>query len=65
MSYFGNIQEEELKLKVGETFFGNFDHTVILGKVDFTVAEKLPQTHPTPVFMIFGSFSKVATTRAS
>ena len=42
MSHFGNIQEEELKLKVGVAFFGDFDHTILLGKVDFTVAEKLP-----------------------
>ena len=47
MSYFGNIQEEELKAKVGEVFFADFDHTQILGKVDFTVAEKLPATQPT------------------
>lgn len=32
MSYFGNIQEEELKSKVGEVFFDNFDHTIILGQ---------------------------------
>ena len=42
MSHFGNIQEEELKLKVGATFFGNYDHTILLGKMDFTMAEKHP-----------------------
>ncbi|MBQ6352949.1 MAG: hypothetical protein IJJ28_06770, partial [Lentisphaeria bacterium] len=40
MAYFGNIREEELKLKVGETFFSGYDHTAILGNVDFCIAAK-------------------------
>ncbi len=40
MAYFGNVKEEELKLKVGEAFFNGFDRTVILGNVDFCIAAK-------------------------
>ena len=40
MAYFGNIREEELKLKVGETFFSGYDRTAILGNVDFCIAAK-------------------------
>ena len=40
MTYFGNIREEELKLKVGEEFFSAFDRTAILGNVDFCIAAK-------------------------
>jgi len=40
MAYFGNVREEELKLKVGEAFFSNYDRTAILGNVDFCVAAK-------------------------
>jgi hypothetical protein len=32
---YANIQEEELKNKVAEDFFGKFDHTAIMGKIDF------------------------------
>ncbi len=40
MIYYGNIREEELKLKVGEEFFSVFDRTAILGNVDFCIAAK-------------------------
>ncbi len=40
MTYYGNIREEELKLKVGEEFFSAFDRTAILGNVDFCIAAK-------------------------
>ena len=40
MTYYGNIREEELKLKVGEEFFAAYDRTAILGNVDFCVAAK-------------------------
>ena len=40
MTYFGNIREEELKLKVGEAFFSGYDRTAILGNVDFCIAAK-------------------------
>ena len=40
MTYFGNIREEELKLKVGEAFFSSYDRTAILGNVDFCIAAK-------------------------
>ncbi len=35
-----NIREEELKNKVGVDFFSKFDHTEILGNIDFTVFPK-------------------------
>ncbi|MDR2963937.1 MAG: hypothetical protein LBU90_09960 [Bacteroidales bacterium] len=35
-----SIREEELKNKVGEDFFANFDTTEILGNIDFTVFPK-------------------------
>ena len=41
MAFFGNIREEELKLKVGEMFFSGFDRTAILGNVDFCIAAKI------------------------
>lgn len=41
MAYYGNIREEELKQKVGEDFFSSFDHTPILGYVDFCIAAKI------------------------
>ncbi len=37
MTYYGNIREEELKLKVGREFFNGYDSTSILGDVDFCV----------------------------
>ena len=40
MAYFGNVREEELKQKVGEAIFSSYDHTAILGNVDFCVAAK-------------------------
>ena len=38
MSYYGNILEEELKLKVARDLFTRFDTTQIIGRVDFCVA---------------------------
>lgn len=38
MSYYGNILEEELKLKVARDLFPRFDTTQIIGRVDFCVA---------------------------
>ncbi len=37
-SYYGNILEEELKNKVAEDWFADYDATQILGKIDFSVA---------------------------
>ena len=37
---YNNIREEELKNKVGHDFFSKFDHTEILGNIDFTVFPK-------------------------
>ena len=34
-----NIKEEELKKKVGNDFFGNFDTTRIIGNIDFCVSD--------------------------
>ncbi len=40
MSYDLNLLEEELKNKVAETYFKDFDRTRIIGKVDFCVTVK-------------------------
>ena len=37
-----NIREEELKNKVGQDFFSNFDTTKIVGNIDFCVCPKNP-----------------------
>lgn len=37
---YNNIQEEELKNKVGQDWFPTFDTTEIIGKIDFTVFSK-------------------------
>ncbi|MDR2693780.1 MAG: hypothetical protein LBB74_06150 [Chitinispirillales bacterium] len=37
MKYPNNIPEEELKNRVGDDFFGDFDHAEIKGKIDFAV----------------------------
>jgi len=39
MSY-KNIPEEELKIRVGEDYFADFDHATKIGKVDFCVLPK-------------------------
>jgi len=39
MSY-KNIPEEELKIRVGEDYFSDFDHATKIGKVDFCVLPK-------------------------
>ena len=38
MPYEKNIREEELKNKVAEDYFWLYDHTKIIGNVDFCVA---------------------------
>ena len=38
-----NILEEELKNKIAQDFFGKFDCTKILGKIDFAVKVKRPE----------------------
>jgi len=42
---YSNIQEEELKNKVEQDFFKDFDCTKIVGKIDFAVASP---NHSTP-----------------
>jgi hypothetical protein len=37
MKYAPSIHEEELKIRVGDDFFGDFDHAEIKGKIDFAV----------------------------
>jgi hypothetical protein len=43
VKYAANILEEELKNKVAEDFFSKFDHTAIMGKIDFAVKPKNPE----------------------
>lgn len=38
MAYSNQIREEELKNKVGEDWFQDFDTTQIIGDIDFCVA---------------------------
>ena len=38
MAGYGNIQEEELKNKVAHDYFGDYDATQIIGKIDFCIA---------------------------
>lgn len=38
MPHYNNIREEELKNKVAEDWFGGFDHTKIIGNIDFAVS---------------------------
>ncbi|MHB8260921.1 MAG: hypothetical protein ACYDCN_03890 [Bacteroidia bacterium] len=42
MSY-GNIREEELKNKVAQDYFHDFDHTKIVGNIDFCVTLHTPK----------------------
>ncbi|MGP1362812.1 MAG: hypothetical protein ACTTKZ_03905 [Bacteroides sp.] len=39
-----NKQEEELKNRIGELFFSQFDHATIIGKIDFCVTQKQKAT---------------------
>ena len=40
MPHYNNIREEELKNKVAEDWFGGFDHTKIIGNIDFAITLK-------------------------
>ena len=40
MRYSNTILEEELKNRVGEDFFADFNHSTIKGRVDFCIADK-------------------------
>ena len=37
---FQGLQEEELKNRIGDAFFSQFDHATIIGKIDFCVTQK-------------------------
>lgn len=45
-----NIREEELKNKVGQDFFSNFDSTKIVGNIDFCVTFKNKNTNQHQIF---------------
>ncbi len=40
MRYLNTLLEEELKNRVGEDFFADFNHSTIKGRVDFCIADK-------------------------
>ena len=40
---FNNLQEEELKNRIGDAFFAKFDCDTRIGKIDFTVTAKRPK----------------------
>ena len=39
MSHFDNLQEEELKLRIGDAFFSQYDCDTRIGKIDFCVTQ--------------------------
>ena len=45
-----NIREEELKNKVGQDFFSDFDTTKIVGNIDFCVVFKNKNTNQKLLF---------------
>ena len=47
---YANIREEEVKNKVGQDFFGDFDTTKILGNIDFCVTPKNKNPKQTQLF---------------
>jgi len=44
---FGNLQEEELKARIGDAFFSAFDCHNIIGKIDFCVTQPLTRRNAT------------------
>ena len=40
---FNNLQEEELKIRIGDAFFAKFDCDTRIGKIDFTLTAKRPK----------------------
>ena len=51
MKYAKVQEEEELKNKVAQDFFGKFDCTEIIEKIDFTVKSKGKKEHPGSYFL--------------
>ena len=39
MPQYSNLQEEELKNRIGEAFFAQYDYSTIIGKIDFCVVD--------------------------
>ena len=39
MAYAKTLREEELKNKIAEDYFGNYDSTKIIGNIDFCIAK--------------------------
>ncbi len=52
MSYGSETREEELKNKIAQDFFRNYDHTKIIENVDFCVA--MPRSEATIWFYDLG-----------
>ena len=44
---FGNLQEEELKARIGDAFFSAFDCDTIIGKIDFCVTQSFTRRNAT------------------
>ena len=42
MPQYSNLQEEELKSRIGEAFFAQYDYSTIIGKIDFCVVGAKP-----------------------
>ncbi len=48
MSHFNNLQEEELKLRIGDAFFSQYDCDTRIGKIDFCVTQIQDTKHVIP-----------------
>ena len=47
MSHYRHLQEEELKLRIGDAFFSQYDCDTRIGKIDFCVTQIQDAKHPT------------------
>jgi hypothetical protein len=41
--FYNNIREEELKNRIGETYFADFDYKTIIGNIDFCVSHPIAE----------------------
>ena len=61
---FGNLQEEELKARIGDAFFSAFDCDTIIGKIDFCLTQPLAQrniTETAPIVSLLWAEAKRGT----
>ena len=58
MSYDLKIQEEELKNKVADDYFKNFDSTRIIEQIDFCIAKKMPKKDAVSEYYLWAEAKK-------